>query len=257
MTMTFEQWLAATDGGAGPTRHWPLSDTSGTTMAATIGGINGTYQNTADLELNIIDRDGRSGSASAAAGAPGHATVATALQSAAFTAMPLVQFDLVKSKHVLLTTGGGTVAGQFSVELIDDGAGGLKPRVWSVNASNEAVVYIGSNPARCRSARPARYCMCAARTAPRKSGASPPGRRAQIALTLSSGTPPGSWSAHPAGTWYLGAWSTGVDALSGVARSLALWDVALSASDISALGSISPQIQNVVWARAVMPARSQ
>ena len=73
----------------------------------------------------------------------------------------------------------------------------------------------------------------------------------QIALTLSSGTAPASWPAHPAGTWYLGAWSSGVDALSGFARSLALWNVALSVSDISALGSINPQIQNVVWARAI------
>jgi hypothetical protein len=68
-------------------------------------------------------------------------------------------------------------------------------------------------------------------------------------MILNSGTPPSSWNAHPAGTWYAGAWSNGVDALSGVARSLALWNVALSASDINALGSIDPKIQNIVWAR--------
>ena len=94
MIMTFAQWLASTNGGAGPTRHWPLSDTTGTAMVAATGGINGTYQNTADVELNIVDALSEKWVGfNAAAGAPGHATIATALQSAAFTAMALVQFD--------------------------------------------------------------------------------------------------------------------------------------------------------------------
>ena len=146
MTMTFEQWLAATDGGAGPTRYWPLADAGGTTMAASIGGLDGTYQNTTDLKFNITDGDAQKWVGFGGAGSPGHATITTPLQSAAFTALLLVQFDLVQGKHVLLTTGGGSVPGQFSIEVVDDGAGGLKPRVWSVNASNEAVVYTGSNP---------------------------------------------------------------------------------------------------------------
>jgi hypothetical protein len=250
---TFVQWLGQTNGGAGPARYWPMSDVSGATMAASVGGINGTYQNASDLELNITDTDSQKwvgfGGASVS---PGHATIATPLQSAAFTALLLVQFDLVKGKHVLLTTGGGSTPGEFSFEVVDDGAGGLKPRVWSVNASNQPVIYVGTNTGtvpvgtscvlfyvRRENGTQEVWCVTAS------------GAVSQISLTLNSGTPPGSWSAHPAGTWYAGTWSSGIDPLSGVARSLALWNVALSASDINALGSIDPKIQNVVWARHV------
>lgn len=77
------------------------------------------------------------------------------------------------------------------------------------------------------------------------------GAVSQISLTLNSWTPPDSWVNHPAGTWYVGTWSNGTGPLDGVARNFALWDVALAPSDINALGSISPKIQDVVWARDV------
>jgi hypothetical protein len=249
--LTFAQWLAATNGGGGPTRYWPMSETSGTTMTASIGGIDGTYQNTGDLELNITDAASEKWVGFGGAQSnPGHATIATALQSAEFTALLLVQFDLVKAKHILLTTGGGSTPGQFSFELVDDGAGGLKPRVWSVNDSGQPVIYVGTNQATIPVGT-----SCALFYLRRADGTqevwcvTSAGAVSQIALTLNSGTPPASWSAHPTGTWYLGAWSTGASPLDGVGRSLALWDVALAPADISALGSIAPKIQDVVWAR--------
>jgi hypothetical protein len=248
---TFAQWLAATNDGAGPTRYWPMSETSGSTLTASIGGITGTYQNAADLELNITDAQsdkwvGFGGAQSS----PGHATIATPLQSAAFTAMLLVQFDLVKAKHVLLTTAGST-AGHFSVEVVDDGAGGLKPRVWSRDSSGAAVIYVGTSTGTIPVGS-----ACALFYVRRGNGTqevwcvTADGAVSQISLTLNSGTPPGNWTAHPGSTWYVGTWP-GSDPLDGVARSLALWDVALFAGDINALGSISPKIQNVVWARDI------
>jgi hypothetical protein len=251
--LTFNQWLAATHGGGGPTRYWPMSDLSGSTMAASLGGINGVYQNTSDLELNITDaQSAKWVGFGGAQSSPGHATIATPLQSLEFTALLLVQFDLVKAKHILLTTAGGSTPGQFSFEVVDDGAGGLKPRVWSVNDSNQAVIYVGTSTGSIPVGTP-----CALFYVRRANGTqevwrvTADGTASQIGLTLDNGTPPGSWSAHPTGTWYVGAWSNLADPLNGVARSLALWNVALAASDINALGSIDPKIQNIVWARDV------
>lgn len=248
---TFAQWLASTNAGSGPTRYWPMGDAPGITMSAAIGGIGGTWINTTDLEFGITDQDSLNWMGFGGGAAPGHGTLATPLQSAAFTALMVIQLDLVKPQHVLLTTAGGSVPGEFSMEVVQDGAGGQKPRVWSVNDSGEAVIFEGTSPGTVPVGT-----SCALFYVRRSNGTQEvwvvaDGAASQIGLTLDSGTPPSSWSAQPAATWYVGTWPSFIPPLDGVARSLALWNVALPAGDIVALASINPPIRNVVWARDV------
>ena len=168
MTMTFEQWLAATNGGAGrpATGRWRMPRYY---HGASIGGLDGTYQNTADLNSTSPMAMRRSGSASRGRQPrPRHHHDAIA------------KCGVYRAAPGPIRSGSGQARaahyrrwpfpGQFSIEVVDDGAGGLKPRVWSVNVSNEAVVYAGSN--RYRAVGTACALLYVRRAnGPRKSGA--------------------------------------------------------------------------------------
>ena len=247
---TFDQWLASTNGGAGPTRYWPMADVSGTAMAASIGGIPSTYLNPSDLQLNITDALGEKWVGfGATSPAPGYVTITTALQSSAFTALILLQPDLVKTKHVLLNSGADNAAGHFSVELIDDGAGGLKPRIFSCDGAGAVVAYVGTSPGTIPVGVPSALFYVRRAAGTQECWVIRAGQAVNVALTLQSGTPPVSWSAHPAGTWRQCVWPTLAAPFDGVMRGLALWPVALSGADIAALENISPFFQPVVHLR--------
>jgi hypothetical protein len=228
-----------------------MDDTSGTTMTADVGATTGTYVNSIELDVRDASNNKWVGF-DAATENPAHVTITTPLQSAAFTAMIPLQIDAHAAKHVVLTMGAGTVAGMFSIELVDDGASGLKPRVFSVSDTPAFVIYSGTATGTIPIGEPF-YLFYVRRSNGTQEvwTVTASGTVSQIALTLDSGTAPGSWSAHPAGTWYVGVWSTGIAPLNGVARGLALWNVALSSSDIIDLGEASPVIQRVVSARAL------
>lgn len=249
---TFAQWLASTNGAAGPDHYWPLDDASGTVMAADTGGLNGTWVNTGDLEFEITDAAGRKHVGFG--GANGHGSITTPITTGAFTLMMGVQFDSAPAQMILASPDYVSTAGQFFASVIDDGAGGLKPSVASKDPNGVGVAYVGTVPGTVPVGTLLYFFYI--RTA---SGGQQvwvydvaAGTVSQIALTLNFGTPPGSWNAPPAGEVRIGTVSTLQSMLNGVARDLAIWDVALDSTDILALANIVPQPEPiVVYAKAL------
>jgi len=217
-----------------PTRHYRLGD-AGSTMVARLGGLNGTWHNSPRTiagslvqngagpctELNALDEN------------PTYGTILTPITTAAFTVAFFAQFDSVKGKHVL-TTMPANEAGGWSAEVMEDGAGGLKPRMYSRTgaASAGAVIYEGTNTG----------------TVPVGDGIWLTYRRnsdgsqtflvdgVEIGMTLVNGTPPASWSVPPAGDVYLGAFGTQTAfPLQGLIQDLVIWDYAVATSDLLSL----------------------
>lgn len=84
-------------------------------------------------------------------GSSSYATIPDVAQGAThLTLVGTVQLDrslasAAVASATLWGVGDGTGPGQFRVSFVDDGAGGLKPRVWSTNIIGEKVVAQGAN----------------------------------------------------------------------------------------------------------------
>lgn len=244
---TFDEWLASTNGSNGPLRRWKFADASGTTMLATTGGINGTWVNPANMTFEITDSDNEKwiGLQPNAGVATAYGTIASPLSSQAFTALILFQSDEAgQGNRTLLQMNAADTAGEFRVRIAQDGVGGYKPVVWSVDAGNALVELVGSD----NGTIPDR--MSGALFYVRGSDGSQKLYigSTQIALTLQQGTIPGSWPAVPSGTLFVGTRANLNSSWDGVLRELVLWDVALTPSDIQGIAQVVPSTpKRVVW----------
>jgi hypothetical protein len=247
-TQTILQLMDAIAGG--PEYHWRMADASSASMAARIGGVAGAWVNPTNLEFGIdpLTTNAASGKCvafGAATGTPGHGTVtlggAGISIASQHTIHQCIQVDLHRAKHVCVTTGGGTVAGQFSREFIDDGAGGLKPRVWTVNATGVATVWVGAanGTVPIGEAFSVDWIQQNGSLAVRINGV-------DVQLVLDAGTPPATWAVPPAGTLYLGTFSNMTASFDGLMSEVAIWNSYVF-TQANSLSLSTPQ--NVVWLR--------
>lgn len=235
----------------GPTRHWRQADTSGSVMVARVGGVNGTWQNTGDLTYGVdpLTTDAASGKSIGFGGAasPGHGqiTIGGAGISIAsqHTFHQRIQLDRHKAQHVALTTGQQSPTnppGSFAREFVDDGAGGMKPRMWTINASNVVVAYTGTAPGTVPVGESFGVDWIQENGALRVRI-----NGVEIPLSLNTGTPPATWAAAPAGILYVGVWEDLTSApLEGLASELSLWNSYVFTAADSASLDIP---QDVVW----------
>jgi hypothetical protein len=268
--VNYNRLLDATAGGAGPTWHAKLGLDSGATMAARIGA-NGSWQLPAGLHFNaptlLDDPDSRSVFFSRG---QSYGTVTSPLASASFTADMALQLTGVAAKHVLLTRDENVrEAGRFSVEIVADGAGGMRPRVFSRDGGGSPVVLIGTNPATVPLGVPCKFTY----VRDSANGSQKIYVNGQeIALTLASGSMPTSWAAVPGGTWAIGMWPIGHEAgFEGLIAEVALWSSALALPDIQSLvvpaglpaihlsdvtagDVVANQLKQISLARATAPA---
>jgi hypothetical protein len=232
--VNYNRLLDATAGGVGPTWHAKLGLDSGATMAARIGA-NGSWQLPAGLHFNaptlLDDLDSRSVFFSRG---QSYGTVTSPLASASFTADMALQLTGVAAKHILLTRDENVrEAGRFSVEIVADEAGGMRPRVFSRDGGGSPVVLIGTNPATVPLGVPCKFTY----VRDSANGSQKVYVNGQeIALTLASGSMPTSWAAVPGGTWAIGMWPIGDQAgFEGLIAEVALWSSALALPDIQSL----------------------
>lgn len=161
--------------------------------------------------------------------------------SATFTIDMALQLDRVPAvKHMVLTTGGGVTAGEVSLEIIPDGAGGARVRFWSVPAVGSAVIWrtpVDSVPIA------EAFKLSVVRDA------ATGGVGIYIdgflqTLTLESGAPPSSWTATPSRSWRIGQWpGSSTVPLEGLMADLLVWSRVVEAPDLQAL----VLTQGVVW----------
>lgn len=164
---------------------------------------------------------------------PGHITVQDFLVGVGeLSVAAVVQPDIVKPKLIILTSregAGGDRTGDLSVELVDDGAGGLKVRAYSVDGTVTAIVIEG------------------------RAGDVAPGQAVHLVYVRQSGVSPSqilyvdgevraqdatvrTWPTVPSTNWHLGAWPVGpVAPLDGVIAEVVGWNRALSQAEIQSL----------------------
>jgi hypothetical protein len=252
---TYLQIIDATDGGGGADYHWRFADGSFPTASARSGGVTGTYTNTADLELGIdpIVANSASGKSVGFGGSTTAGNVQITIGGGGITLAAQrtenaqIQLDQHRSKHVLWTSGGGTVAGQFAREAISDGAGGLKPRFWTCNASGAPVIFVGvANGTIPHDGQSFNLSCIQQNGSPGTLRAFVNGQETALALESGSAAAPNTWAAVPAGTLYVGSWPDYADSCDGLMSELAFWNSILPATDLSSLATPA----SVVWLRS-------
>jgi Concanavalin A-like lectin/glucanases superfamily len=224
--------VAATD----PTTHFQLYELAGAnSVIDRIGGKPGFLVNPGDIEFRLPTLV-EGGAASMAFGGddnfPGYITVQDFLVADDLAVAAVVQPDIAKAKHVIITSregSGGNRAGDLSVELVDDGAGGLKVRGFSVDATITGRVIEGS------------------------AGDVTPGQAVHLVYVRQSGVSPSqiiyvdgvvkaqdatvrAWPNVPSTNWHIGAWPVGPsEPLDGVIAEVVGWDTVPSQADLQSL----------------------
>lgn len=225
-TATYAETMAALE----PDGYWRLNDTSPTVFADSVGGNDGAWTGVLRTFLpQITEADG----AASVGLKGGFGTIPSLTLSASFTVDIALQLDRVPPvKFLVLTTGGGTTPGEFSLEIVPDGEGGARVRVWSVPTSGSLVSWLSpadSVPV----GRP--FKLSIVRDAS-TGGLGIVINGALSSKTVESGTSPTSWPAAPPRTWRLGQWTTpGVAPYEGLMAELAVWDRAVDVIDLAAL----------------------
>lgn len=219
--------------------HFPLNESSGaTSVTDRIGGLAGTIVNDIEMGLPSLVSGRPAGRASVAFDGdedfPGHIVIEDLLTSAELGVALLIQPDLVKAKHVVLTsteTGGITAAGHMSLELVDDGAGGLSVRAFSVDSGGTAHVIVGSvgDIAQGEAVHLAYV---------RISNANP----SQIVyvdgeIVAQDANDRGAWPNVPVSSWHLGTWPTLVSPTDAAVAELVGWTSPPSQADIQSLAT--------------------
>lgn len=249
---TFAQWVDDLNDGAGPDHYWLLDDASAGTVTTEVGGLTGTHVNSSDLEFGITDAAGEK--LLGFGGTNGALNFVNPITTAAFTFIIRLQVDAAPGQMTIATSGFSNVAGQYLIQLDTDGAGGLKTRKGRKDGSGVSVIHVDANPATVPVASQIHLIVqYPASGAPRVWVHDiDAGTVSEIAQTLSSGTVPGSWSAPPSHTAFIGSNTVGATTYKGLASHMIVCDLAIPEAEILALANVSPQPEPVVvWARAL------
>ena len=221
-----------------PDWYLPLSESSGSTAAALLGA-SGTYANGPQLGIDPIALDDPGGKSIGLSGATidtPHVAVTSPLTGPDLTIDMIVQLDdLTRAKHVLITTTGGSIDGQFSVEVLTNG----QVRAWSV-AEGTARIFLGR-------AGDVPQGEAVKITYQRKSSVGWSQRIYVDGVVKAEDPNPRTWAAVPAGTVYIGTWRIGsvfLDPTDGLIAHVAGWNRLLSLAQIQDL----VRVQSAAWA---------
>lgn len=202
--------------------------------AASEVGPSLTLVNTPQTGVSTLAQDDAGGASTGldgAAGTPSHFTGVNLSTAADLTVFMLLQPDALTAKHILLTTGGGSVDGQLSVENNMGAA-----RAWSVVGGAARVIQSGAGVLPQGKAKALFYI--------RRSGAAPAQEIYVDDVQVASDGTVQTWAAAPASTWYLGAWPTLVNPCDGLVGHAAIFPRALTQAERQTL----LRAQNVAWA---------
>lgn len=221
--------------GHGPDWYLPLGDP----MATAQVGASGTYQNSPQLGVDPIAQDdsaGKSVGLSGAATSPSHITVSSPLSAASCTIHLLVQLDsITKSKHVLITTGGGPALGDFSLEVLANG----QIRAWSEDGIVRQILGTAGDVPQGEAVSVVYQ---------RQSDVAGWSQRVYVNGALKAeDTVQRTWPSLPSQTWYIGAWSDLSDATDGLIAHVAGWNSLLTPIQISDLA----RANSVAWAEDI------
>lgn len=212
--------------------HLQLNEASGTVATDRIGSQDGTYVGSPRYDVGAIGMLNASGSSIGLDGETQYITVVDLLTgSASITISAFIQLDKIKDKHVVIAVGDGSTNGHLSLEIIEDGAGGMKFRQFTVHngSFNIWTTDDGTCPAPGTS-----FHLSYVQTSDASNGK----REILVNGTVVAGgtnTDVLEFTAIPSGTWYVGAYTNAAAPLDGLISELAVKNTALTAANLSIL----------------------